>query len=264
MSDIFLHIEPINNSQEYSINNTHNHGQFEIIWFTKVEKENCTIQIDFVEYPIVADRFYIISSNQFHRMDRTGVQGLVISMSKDFYYATSPVDMFQCRGIFSINSIINQKKCTMCHTMIGLITEEYNGDCRYLLLEAYFKALFIHLVPIYILHQPKDSDRKRVSTLMDLIEENYKEHKDVSFYSDLIGLSEKGLNDVCKKITEKTVKSLINERLLIEMKRDICRSNKPVKEIAYELGFKEPSYFCRLFKQKTGLTPEAFKDEFNS
>ncbi|WP_372489943.1 helix-turn-helix domain-containing protein [Chitinophaga sedimenti] len=54
-----------------------------------------------------------------------------------------------------------------------------------------------------------------------------------------------------------TVSQIIYHLLLIEAKREIGHGRKSIKEIAYELGFSEQSYFSRFFKKQTGTTPRA-------
>ena len=52
---------------------------------------------------------------------------------------------------------------------------------------------------------------------------------------------------------------MINERLVLEAKREIGYVRKPIKEISYELGFSEPAYFTRFFGKQTGYAPEDFR-----
>ncbi|WP_354004743.1 AraC family transcriptional regulator [Olivibacter sp. 47] len=42
-------------------------------------------------------------------------------------------------------------------------------------------------------------------------------------------------------------------------KEKVFDKNRSVSEIAYELGFKYPQHFMRLFKQKTGVTPNGYR-----
>ena len=42
----------------------------------------------------------------------------------------------------------------------------------------------------------------------------------------------------------------------------LLHSSKSISEICYECGFRDPSYFVRVFRKKTGLTPKAFRNNF--
>ena len=259
--DDFIGITPIEECREYDRQSIHQHDYFEIIWFTEVQGED-TILIDFGEFPISANCFYLVAAGHLHRIDRTNKKGCVISLSKSFYYAVTPVEI-QARSTYVINSIINQQKCNMCRTLIQMIIDEYDMSRRYALLEAYFKALFIHFSPIFEKCHCAKNEKNRVSDLLNMIEENYTVHKECGFYAQQLSLSEKAANEFSKKTTGKTIKSLIQERLILEIKREVATNNLSFKEIANKLGFSEPTYFSRFFKKQTGYTPEEYKIHFN-
>lgn len=257
----FIRIVSIEECPEYDRKSIHQHDYFEIIWFTEVQGED-TILIDFGEFPISENCFYLIAAGHLHRIDRANKKGWVISISKSFYYAVTPVEI-QARSIYIINSIINQQKCNMCRTLIQMIIDEYDISRRYALLEAYFKALFIHFSPIFEKCNCAKNEKKRVSDLLNMIEENYTIHKEVVFYAQQLALSEKAANELSKKVTGKTIKSLIQERLVLEIKREVASNQLSFKEIANRLGFSEATYFSRFFKKQTGYTPEEYKVYFN-
>ena len=256
----FVKITAIENTPEYDRKNIHQHDYYELVWFTDVDVED-TIQIDFGDYPVEPDCFYFISARQLHRIDRTGKRGIVIALTPEFFNNIVEVNVYP-RSTFAINSIINQRKCDLCRSMVHLITTEYERGCRYSLMEAYFKALFIHMGPI-LSNNPIVGSKRKAADLLDLIEMNYIEHRDVCFYSEKMSMSDKVVNDISKKVLGKTVKDIIQDRLVLEIKREIASGIKTFKELAFHLGFNEPSYFTRFFKQKTGLTPEKYRENFN-
>ena len=62
-----------------------------------------------------------------------------------------------------------------------------------------------------------------------------------------------------KKETGKTVKEYISLKLIDIAKEKIFDKSKSINEIAYELGFKYPQHFTRLFKNETGYTPNEYR-----
>lgn len=258
-NNVFLNVTPIEACEEYDRHNIHQHDSYELIWFTETDGTD-TIQIDFGNYPVSTDCFFFISAGQLHRIDRRGKKGIVIALSKDFFHSIISVDVYP-RSTFAINSIINQRKCDMCRTMVELILTEYSGACRYSLMEAYFKALFIHLGPIFN-QNPCCGSKKKAADLLDLVEEHYITHRDVTFYAQQLALSDKAANDLSKKVLGKTIKDVLQERLVLEIKREIAAGLLSFKEIASKLKFNEASYFTRFFKHKTGATPEEYRMQF--
>lgn len=92
-----------------------------------------------------------------------------------------------------------------------------------------------------------------------LIEHHYIEHWSVSDYASQIGMTESKLYVLCKKMTDQTPSKIIQQRLLIEAKRNLVYTIKPINVIAYELGFQDPAYFSRFFNQQTGISARDFR-----
>jgi AraC-like DNA-binding protein len=52
----------------------------------------------------------------------------------------------------------------------------------------------------------------------------------------------------------------IHKSIIVEAKKRLLMSNNSISTVAYDLGFKYPQYFTRLFKKETGMTPKEFKN----
>jgi len=76
-----------------------------------------------------------------------------------------------------------------------------------------------------------------------------------------MNISPKHLNAICKQSTNKTVTELIHGRILTEAKRLLSYSTLNIKQISFDLGFNDLSYFQRFFKKRTGKTPREFRQE---
>lgn len=81
----------------------------------------------------------------------------------------------------------------------------------------------------------------------------------VSYCADALNLSAKYFGDLVKKETGQTAQEYIQMKVIEAAKERIFSSDKTVNEIAFELGFKYPQHFSRLFKQRIGQTPNEYR-----
>jgi len=85
----------------------------------------------------------------------------------------------------------------------------------------------------------------------------------VAYSANELNLSASYFGDLIKKETGKTAQEYIQSKLIDVAKEKIFDQSKSVSEIAYELGFKYPQHFTRLFKQKVGFTPNEYRTGTN-
>lgn len=101
-------------------------------------------------------------------------------------------------------------------------------------------------------------------SFLNILEDNYRRDEDVSFYADKMFTSVRNLNHLCKKMFGKSVSEIIETRKLIEARRMLLGTDMTVSEIGYVLGYNEKSYFTRVFKKRTGITPTLFRESVMS
>lgn len=82
----------------------------------------------------------------------------------------------------------------------------------------------------------------------------------VAYFADELHLSANYFGDLIKKETGKSAKEYVLDKIIVIAKNKTFDSTKTVNEIAYELGFKYPQHFTRLFKQRVGVTPNEYKN----
>ena len=81
----------------------------------------------------------------------------------------------------------------------------------------------------------------------------------VKYCADHLHLSVNYFGDLIKKETGKSAQEHIQLKLIDIAKERIFDTGKSLSEIAYELGFKHPQHFSRMFKNETGYTPNQFR-----
>lgn len=81
----------------------------------------------------------------------------------------------------------------------------------------------------------------------------------VSYCAHQLNLSANYFGDLIKKDTGKSAQEYIQLKLMDIAKEKIFDTSKSVSEIAYDLGFKYPQHFTRLFKQRVGYSPNEYR-----
>ena len=81
----------------------------------------------------------------------------------------------------------------------------------------------------------------------------------VGYFADQMNLSSNYFGDLVKRETGKSAQEYIQNKLIDIAKEKVFDPNKSVSEIAYELGFKYPQHFTRLFKQRVGRSPRDYR-----
>ena len=92
-----------------------------------------------------------------------------------------------------------------------------------------------------------------------LVEDNFRQQRQIGFYADALSMTADRLNDHVKRATGVSAGHLIRQRILTEAKRELVFTVRAIHDIAYDLGFTDPSQFARYFRKQTGVTPQDFR-----
>lgn len=93
------------------------------------------------------------------------------------------------------------------------------------------------------------------------VEKNLTEQYDVQLIAEKLALTSSNLYGIVKEFAGVSPKEWMTNRLMLEAQRKLEYSTLSVKELAYELGFNDPSYFSRLFKKSTGKSVSRYLAE---
>ena len=94
---------------------------------------------------------------------------------------------------------------------------------------------------------------------MRLLQENCATQHNIHFYADKMNLSPKYLSLMIKKVSGKLATEWIEEYVILEAKNLIKYSSMSIQEIAYALNFPNQSFFSKVFKRNTGVSPKAYR-----
>jgi len=252
----FFMMDKIENSDDFRFVETHRHSFYEVLWFTDAGKDESQY-IDFEKFTVQPNQICILSPNQVHRMDVGTKKGYLMAFAPDFFHDIFELPTELLLKPYYFTEVIPITTAITMQKIVALMEEEFTSLRRGKLLAAYASAFFIHTSPLF--GQKLNIHSDKMTTVLKLIEKYFREEKEVAFYAKKVSLSIRRLNEISVTDTGLTVKKLIIERLVTEAKRLIVAEKISFKEISYHLGFNDPAYFSRIFKQKTGVSPEHFR-----
>ncbi len=98
----------------------------------------------------------------------------------------------------------------------------------------------------------------------ETLELNIRTIHSVKEYCNLLNVSRHQLNPMVKKHFGNTLKEIINNRLLQEIKMELRYSNKTITEVANALNFSEPNNLTRFYKKLEGISPSVYRDDYHN
>lgn len=203
---------------------------------------------------------------------KNGMISLVFN--REFYCIRDNDDEVSCNGLLfygSSNPIfikLHVKEQHIFQNLFDTFKEEFlKDDC---LQGSMFRSLLVRLlISSNRLLQEEIIDPKLTHKEVDLIrkfnilvEKHFNTYHQVKDYATLLGKSPKTLANVFTNHSSKTPLTIINVRILLEAKRLLLFSDKPVKEISELLGYTYESHFSKFFKEHQETTPLQFRKEF--
>lgn len=277
----FTLIDPINGNLAFKLfsfegNTYFDHLQrnnyFSIIW---IKEGSGKLKSDFSEYSFDQDTLLAFAPYQpFMLAEEKQLKGVVIQFHPDFFCIHKHHKEVSCSGVLfnniyhppyvkvdadsaaTFDMIINQVKAEMSN----------KGLAQYEILVSYLKIFLITASRLKTeqqeLDQQSDNDKEPhiLQDLKDAIEVHFKTKHSASNYADMLNISAKALAKITKTHFNKTISNLIAERIIMEAKRELYLTNKPVKEIAWELGYEDEYYFSRFFKTNADVSPQGYRD----
>lgn len=262
-----------NFGQEEAHEPAHRHSFQEIIW---IQSGTGHQLIDDRKISVEPNTFYLIGQGQVHQfISGKNLQGYIIRFTNEFLPAAYLITSN------NFNSSIIGRFVT--HNYLKIATEEQDDFNRLIqMLEseaslpdaAFGKENALQQLLIYLLVKLErrarisqtmsdngvDGEERRVySDFLSILESSYHKHHHLDHYATQVGLNKRRLSSIVRKMSGKTPKQVIIERLMNEAKRLLIYTDFSLKEITYLLGYNDPAYFCRIFKDQTSKSPLGFK-----
>jgi AraC family transcriptional regulator, transcriptional activator of pobA len=249
----------------------HRHSFYHLVLFTKGAGSQ---QIDFTRFKVKPFQIYFMIPGQVHSWHFEGeTDGYIINFSETFFKSFLQNPNYLERFTFfsgvseecvcQLPTAIQKPTITLFETMLS--PSESIGENK----ADMFRLLLLQLF-ILIDHSCTGPARRSfplqkqtlLRTFRRLIDSHYRDIRLPKEYADLLYITANHLNALCQDLLGKTAGELIRDRTLLEAKRLLTNAKMTATEIAYELNFKDNSYFNRFFKKNAGMTPDDFRKSF--
>jgi len=254
----------------------HVHTFYEIIWFQEAGGQHT---VDFHTYNVKANSMFFLSPGQVHHFDGiTRHKGIALKFCTDFLKdENDDEDIFIKYNVF--NAFDSSPYCIINDaTVIDELKELIEKMKREQQREDSFGHLDImrSMVKIFLIYVHRHGKKQGTVPLdtvkpshrlfvlfRKMLEQEYVRLHLVKDYANKLNVSTKTLSNSVIECSKKAPLTFINDRVLLEAKRMLRFTDLMVKEIAYRLGYDDPSYFVKFFKRQTGVLPSEFR-EMNS
>jgi AraC family transcriptional regulator, transcriptional activator of pobA len=252
-------------------NRPHRHDFYDLLIITQ---GSGTHTIDFVTYEVEPCSIFFLTPGQVHSWNLSrDVRGFSIFFEPEFYLLNRPSgalrDLPFFHGVASepVMYLDCRQEPFIRETLTNILDEyQTQQERKYDIIRAYLEIFLLKLSRFYQQNQlprPEQSGylRHQVVQFETLIDSHFIDTKGVKDYAEMMAMTPKNLNKICKQVLDKTASELIRARVVLEAKRLLLHSDLTINQIVDRLNFYDASYFVKFFKKATGHTPEQFRRE---
>ncbi|SEP56411.1 AraC family transcriptional regulator [Flavobacterium urocaniciphilum] len=245
---------------------SHSHNFYLLVLFTNGSGFHT---IDFTTYEIQPNSLFILKPGQVHSWQLSeDIVGFIAFYSQEIYnvyFGKKQIDEYSFyRDLKNSPEMkLNDLQTQEISNYFNLLLKE-NKQNEFRKTDKLLNLLdVIHIELARIYESQQDHNLHpynfKIKELEQLILSNYKTEKSPSFYADKMNMSLKHLNRICKNVLDSTLTDFIYAKIILESKRLLSTNKLTISEVADNLGFENYSYFTKVFKKYTNLTPQSFK-----
>ena len=205
----------------------------------------------------------IIVKEEFKQLWSTGIAftGEFLSLAENNALLKLPVIQNPQNGY---ELLLTEADVLVVEDMVTKIRMEYQhpGEWQQRMLMAYLTVLLTYLSRLYTQQfraSDVSADKLLLQKFQAKIDERFRKCHEVGDYAGMLHISAGHLSEVVKSQSGKPAIKHIHDRLVMEARRLLFHTDQSLKNIAFDLGFSDASYFNRFFKRETGATPAAYR-----
>lgn len=249
------------------LHHSHGHSFYHFVLFTKGGGWHT---VDFERIKVKEGQIYFMVPGQVHSWDFEGeMDGYIVNFSEDlfrpFLSDSNYLDQFSF-----LSGVVKES----VRTLTGKTLVKATGLLKDIIAETQSQEVFsadmarMGLLELFILVARNTATVKDAKAqpnhltlhqFRKLVNRYYNQYRLPKEYAAMLYITANHLNALCRDLLGKPAGEVIRDRIILEAKRLLVNADVSISEIAYQLNFKDNSYFTKFFKKYTGTTPEEFK-----
>ena len=257
--------------KEFDNYSPHVHSFYEVLWFKEGEGQHT---VDFLDYEVRSNTIFFLAPGQIHHFDHNSYKGVSLKICSGFMTGDEcgSGSFLKYNVFYNFESTpclhIDDATATELDTILKLIEKESKSDREFGVTEMLHSLMRVFLILAYrhgvkngkiTLDELKPSHQLFVR-FRSLVENEYQNIHAVQDYAKKLNTNVRTLNKCVNDCSGMSPLTFIDGRIILEAKRLVRYTNLRIKEVAFMLGYDDPSYFVRMFKRHTGFMPTEFRE----
>lgn len=270
-NQLALMVESFNRNNQFE--GVQRNPHYSAIW---VKSGAGKFRVDLAEWDFEENSMLFFTPYQPFSVHPEGIfEGVALHFHSDFFCIEKHKKEVACNGVLFNNlyqppfiRVDNAARQEFESIVGSMIAEMKAGEfAQTEMLVTWLKLFLIKASRLKVQQSPEvladvagDKEPFLLARLKDHIEAHYRAKHTPAEYAELLHITPKTLGKLVKTHWNRTPTAIIQERILVEAKRELYLTNKTVKEIAWELGFGDEFYFSRLFKKNIQVSPLVYRE----
>lgn len=196
----------------------------------------------------------------------------VLQFHSDFYCIEYHKAQVACNGLLFNNIYIapsvklDERETASFMNLLDELTAEFDASgCDEIVMRGYLQLLLAKSSSIKLKSAANKQDQQerdeQMEQFRELLEQHYLTLHKPADYAELLAMSPNNFTKRCTRYFKKSPSAMIQERLVLEAKKQLHLTRRSIKEIAYALQFSDEFYFSRFFKKFTKVSPQTFRQK---
>jgi len=236
--------------------------------FQLIADGQACMTVDFNDFTLTNSSIFYILPGQIHRRfsPKEQVTGWLLLVEP---IIIPPDYSAVFEGNFPLQQLItlSPEQFTQCDHLLSLLVQKYREDAgqpfQVAVMHTILQSFLGIIAGCFMIAKDSSQLSSKPAQIPErfrvLLLKHFSSIKKPSAYAEMMNISESYLNEVLKKYTGFALSYLIRQQIILEAKRLLLYTELSVKEIAYQLGYEEATYFSRIFKNFAKMTPLTFR-----